>query len=382
MEPKRPNRGWLEIDGSALRHNAAEMRRAIGPSVRLMAVVKANAYGHGLTQVVRAFGRNYCDWYGVDALSEALAVRSAGGRQPVLIMGYVPLAQIAAAVRQDMSFVVYDPESLRQASRTASAKHPAKVHLKIETGTSRQGISLKDLPVFCGLVRRLPKVVVEGVSTHYANIEDTIDPSYARSQMARYHRALKILRQRGIGPVIRHTAASSAAILFAETHFDLVRAGIALYGLWPSRETRIAAERQGRGLDLRPALTWKTVVAQVKSVPKGTPVSYGLTERVNRPSRIAVVPAGYWDGYDRGLSSVGHVLIRGQRAKVLGRICMNMCVVDVTDIPGVRLEDEVVLLGAQGREAVTADEIAAKLGTINYEVVARINPELPRRLIL
>jgi alanine racemase len=225
-------------------------------------------------------------------------------------------------------------------------------------------------------------VALEGVSTHFADIEDTTDQSYARKQLSRFRDGLEMLEGAGLPPSLRLTAASAGTILHPEARFDLVRAGIALYGLWPSAETEAAAIDADLKIDLQPVLAWKAVIAQVKELPTGTPVSYGLTERLKRPSRIAVLPVGYFDGLDRGLSSIGKVLVRGRRAKVLGRVCMNMCVVDVTDIPGACAGDEAVIIGRQGREIVSAEGLADAVGTINYEIVARLNPLLPRRLVV
>lgn len=346
-----------------------------------MAVVKANAYGHGTAQVAKALVKSDADWFGVDSLREAEALRAAGAKKPILILGYTPLSDMKAAVRHGFSITIYNPESLRAASRAASTARKAKVHIKIETGTSRQGVTDADLVKFAKLLKAARNVTVEGISTHYANIEDTTDSLYAMSQLTRFEEARAVLARNGVAPELSHTASSAAAILFPQTHFSMVRTGIALYGLWPSKETRISAAAGGRKLALTPALSWKSVVAQVKSLAEGTPVSYGLTEKVTRDSKVAVVPVGYWDGYDRKLSSVGHVLIRGRLAKVLGRVCMNMFVVDVTDIPGVTLEDEVVLIGAQGKQVLSAEEVGAGAGTINYEIVTRINPTLPRILV-
>lgn len=370
---------WIEVSRGALRANAASLKRA-APKSKLIAVVKSNAYGHGTAETVRAL-RGAADWFAVDSLAEAQAVRSAGARQPTLILGYTLTENLRLALRFGFRLTVYNPETARTLVRLATAKQPARVHLKLETGTSRQGIAEEALLPLLKILRGSRHVIVEGASTHFANIEDTTDSTYAERQLGRYRKAVAAIEATGVRLAVRHTACSAAAILFPQTHFDAVRTGIALYGLWPSAETRVSAEAGGRGLTLRPALAWKTVVAQVKRLPVGTPVSYGLTEKTARDSTVAVLPVGYWDGLDRGLSSVGHALIRGRRAKILGRVCMNMCVVDVTDIPGVRPEDEAVLLGLQKDERIAAEEIARQLGTINYEIVTRLNPLTPRVLV-
>ncbi|KPJ85399.1 hypothetical protein AMJ57_03245 [Parcubacteria bacterium SG8_24] len=373
-------KSWVEVSRSALRHNAQGLKRLITPGSAFMAVVKSNAYGHGTAEVVRSI-RDIADWFGVDSLVEAEEVRGTGVRQPILILGYVTPQERVRATRLGFSQVIGDRAGLKAAAAGAGRNRPAKLHLKIETGTSRQGILMDKLPAFARYASRLPHVVIEGISTHFANIEDASDASYAMRQLDRFRKSVGLLEGLGIRPRLRHVACSAAAILYPETHFDLVRIGISLYGLWPSELTRQSAKTRGRKLELRPALRWKTSVAQVKALPRGTPVSYGLTERLRRDSSVAVLPTGYWDGLDRRRSSVGHVLVRGRKVKILGRVCMNMCMVDVTGLRGVRSDDEVVILGSQGRQAIGAEEIADELGTINYEVVTRINPRLPRVVV-
>ena len=376
---------WIEISSQNLLHNLGEFRRIVGPRVTIMAVVKANAYGHGIGTVASAL-KDEKIWFAVDKAEEGILLRKIGTRQPILVMGYTPLDELETAARSGLDLTVYNRETI---TRLIQNKIPARVHLKLETGTTRQVVGEKDAIAITTLITKSPNVKLVGASTHYANIEDTVDRSYSDGQLKQFNTILqRMLPKLGFGKntrnfsLLRHTAASAGAILFPETHFDAVRIGISLYGIWPSRETKVSAHESGRNhLNLKPVLAWKTLVAQVKSIRRGTPVSYGLTERVSRPSRVAVLPVGYYDGYDRGLSSVGSALIRGRRAKVLGRVCMNMIVVDVTDIPRVRLEDEAVLIGHQGREKLNADEVATKCGTIPYEILSRINPLLPRTVV-
>jgi len=225
-------------------------------------------------------------------------------------------------------------------------------------------------------------VRLAGVGTHFANIEDTTNHEFAESQIVAFNRIAEAIAQVHPQPLLRHTACSAAVLLFNRTHLDLARIGISLYGLWPSKETYVSCLERGKpSLDLTAALTWKTRIAQVKEVPEGGYVGYGLTWRATRPTTIAVLPVGYYEGFDRELSGIAHVLVRGKRAPVRGRVCMNMCMVDVTDIPGAALEDEVVLIGRQGDEKITAEQIAAWCGTISYEIVSRIHPSLPRVLV-
>lgn len=367
---------WVEVSRQAIGDNLRELRARLGAKVALLAVVKANAYGHGLIGASKIALRSGAAWLGTDSIDEALALRKIARSAPILILGYSRPGRIREAVAAKLRLTVYNPETLKAIART---NHPARVHLKLETGTTRQGVDEKGLFQLLKLARRHPKIAVEGLSTHYANIEDTTDHRYASAQLIEYVRLATLAEKLYGQPIpIKHTACSAAAILFPETHFTMARVGIALYGLWPSRETMISARERGVELKLTPALTWKTVVAQVKSVRKGTPISYGLTVKATRKSKIAVVPVGYWDGFDRKLSAVGEVLVRGHRAPLLGRVCMNMFMADVTDIPSVKPEDEVVLVGSQGKENITPEEIAQKIGTINYEVISRINPQIKR----
>jgi len=379
---------WVEISRLALTSNIEAFRHHLGEKTTVMAVVKSNAYGHGLVQTAKIADRAGAAWFGVDSVDEGIELRKHGITKPVLVLGYTLSSRVKDCVTHDLSFVVSTMETVR-ALRALKLKpigpRPSKnakaafVHLKIETGTTRQGMNGEELRSLVRALKKTSGVVIEGASTHYANIEDTTDSSYARLQLKRYREGLEILRSEGIDPPWKHTACSAAAILFPDTHFNLARIGIAMYGLWPSKETHAIATRQKRPISLRPVLTWKTVIGQIKHVKKGTPVSYGLTHRMTRDSVLAILPIGYWDGYDRcGLSNTAEVLVRGHRCPVVGRICMNMCVIDVTDVKGVKTEDEVVLLGSQKGEMVPAEDLASKIGTINYEVVTRINPLITR----
>lgn len=373
---------WIEVSSGAIKNNILNFQALLQKEVRLMAVVKSNAYGHGLLEVASMARRAGVDWFGVDSVNEGVFLREAGLKEPVLIMGYTRPSQIENVVRHGLDFVAYDLDVLRAVRRLSAAgvlkKIPANIHLKVETGTVRQGLAGQALIEYARRAKEIKGLNIRGVYTHFANIEDTTDHSFANRQLALFEQTLTQLRAAGCDPLIKHTACSAATLLLPETHFNLIRMGISLYGHWSSKETRVVAQKQYKPLALKTALTWKTVIAQVKDVPKGAAVGYGLAEKVTRKSKIAVLPVGYWDGYDRKLSGLGNVLIRGRRCKVVGRICMNMMMVDVTDVKGVAVEDEVVLLGSQKKDEITAEEIAGKIGTINYEVITRINPWLPR----
>lgn len=374
---------WVEIDAAALRNNVAEFKRRLGTGPMLGAVVKSNAYGHGMQDAARLAVEAGADWLCVNNVEEGTALRDAGVAPPILVMGYVPLDALEAVVDRGLQPVVYNRETVARLGAIAAARGAVvRVHLKIETGTYRQGVLERDVPDFVRAIDATAGVELAGVTSHFANIEDTTNHDFAESQIATFTRVAEAMARNRSRPVIRHTACSAAVLLFNRTHLDLARVGISLYGVWPSKETYVSCLERGKpSLDLKPVLSWKTRIAQVKDVPEGAYVGYGCTWRVTRPTRIAVLPVGYFEGYDRELSGLAHVLVRGKRSQLRGRVCMNMCMVDVTDIPGAALEDEVVLLGAQGDERISAEQLAAWRGTISYEILSRIHPSLPRVVV-
>ncbi|MCK6528463.1 alanine racemase [Myxococcota bacterium] len=372
---------WIEVDVPALVANVAEMRRLVGPGAVLAPAVKGNGYGHGLVLAARAFLRGGADWLSVNALYEARALRQAGMEAPLYAVGYVARDDLEEALSYGLRMVVYNFETVEALARLRRPEgaEPARLHLKLETGNHRQGIEHGPALELARRIASTPGLVLEGVASHFANVEDTTDHGFARSQVARFRAFCEDLESRGIRPRYRHISNSAATILWPDVHFNLVRCGIACYGMWPSPETRVSAHLEGRGeVRLRPALTWKARIAQVKEVPAGAYVGYGCTYRTTHASRLAVLPVGYYDGYDRSLSNLAHVLVRGQRAPVRGRVAMNTVVVDVTHVGGVEPEKEAVLLGAQGEETVTAEQVAQWAGTINYEVTTRIHERIPR----
>ncbi|MBC7350191.1 MAG: alanine racemase [Candidatus Aminicenantes bacterium] len=373
---------WVEINRQAFLHNVREFQKRLG-TTDLMAVIKANAYGHGLLEIARLSTEAGIDWFGVHSLEEGLALRQAGFRQKILILGYLPLAQAGEAVQADLRVTVYNLETVRALAAAARKLHrTALVHLKIETGTNRQGIALNKLGSFLSWLKKAPEIKVEGVSSHFANIEDTTDDYYPRYQLDNFLQAVNFLQAGGIEIPVKHMSCSAAAILFPETYFNLARVGIGLYGLWPSRETLVSCRLRGQEpLKLKPVLSWRARVAQIKAVPRGAYIGYGCTFRTTRPTKLAIIPVGYYDGYDRGLSNSAYVLIKGKRAQVRGRVCMDFIMVDITDIPGVKLEDTATLLGSEGKEKILADQLASLAGTISYEIVTRINPLIPRLIV-
>jgi alanine racemase len=373
---------WVEIDAASFRQNVEAFRSRLGKT-ELMPVIKSNAYGHGLLPIARLADSLGINWFGVNSVEEGISLRQAGFQQKILVLGYVPLAQAELAVEYDLRVVVYNPENIRALAEAARRqKKKVYLHLKVETGTNRQGIPIKKIGNIWREIKKHPQLVLEGLSSHFANIEDTTDDYYPKFQLENFRQAVDWFKQRDINVPLRHMSCSAASILFPETHFELARVGIGLYGLWPSKETMVSCRLRGQeALRLKPVLSWRARVAQVKNVARGAYVGYGCTYRTTRPTRLAVIPVGYYDGYDRSLSNASYVLIRGKRAPVRGRVCMNFFMVDVTDIPGVKLEDQVTLIGKDGRDKITADQLATLAGTINYEIVSRINPSIPRVVV-
>ncbi len=408
VDPRARLNAWIELQAAAYGHNLHFFRRLVGPTVELAAVVKANAYGHGLCQIAALAVKHGADSFAVHSPDEALRLRQGGFAQDILIMGHVPLLRLDEVVAQEFRLVLFHLETAQALAHLCAAQQKSvRVHLKLETGTYRQGVAEDELDPLLDWLTTHPALRLEGAYTHFANIEDTTNHDYAGQQLARFERLLARIRASPAAQRTgfkRHAACSAATLLFPHTHFDMVRLGISQYGLWPSKETllsyrllhpRDARPGEGRpgesrtaedhpsesGHALRPVLSWKARISQLKRVPAGSSIGYGCTYQTTRATHLAILPVGYADGYDRRLSNQAHVLVRGQRAPVRGRICMNLTMVDVTDIPGVELEDEVVLIGRQGSQEITAEHLAAWVGTINYEIVSRISPDLPRLVV-
>jgi len=370
---------WVEIDAQAPNHNMEEIRRGSAPGTLACAVVKSNAYGHGVASFASLV--TSADWFGVNSLEEGLELRALGVTKPIILLGHVPLADLPAAIEADLALTVYNRETIDTISALRSVPRPARVHVKVDTGTARQGVLPQDLEGFIRLVLAGRNLSLEGLSTHFANIEDTLNNEYAELQLTRFNAAAACVEAiAGKLPYV-HTACTAAALLSPSTHFTMLRTGIGLYGLWPSRETFISMREKGASVDFRPVLSWKTRIVQVKMIPEGSYVGYGCSYRTTRRTTLGVLPVGYADGYDRAMGNRAYVLVRGRRAPVIGRICMNLCMVDLTDVPGAKLEDEVVLLGRSGDERISAETLAEWAGTINYEIVTRISPFLPRKVV-
>lgn len=373
---------WIEISSEAYRNNIRFFKNRIGENVELSAVVKANAYGHGLPQILELAVQNGISSFSVHSLEEAIRVHSLVPRSQILLMGPLSDEELEYAVIHGFRIPVFDKEMMKSLdSITQKFNQPARLHVKINTGTNRLGLKPSELTQILPYITRNALLVPEGIYTHFANIEDTTDHGFAFAQLGIFTDILNQLKQQGIRPEKIHTACSAAILLFPETHFTMVRLGISQYGFWPSRETfvsyRIQHSKNGENA-LRPILSWKARIGQILHVAAGECIGYGCTYKVSRDSLIATIPVGYSDGVDRRLSNNGYFLVHGKRAPIRGRVCMNLTMIDVTDIPGVRKGDIVTLIGRDGEEQIQADHWASWMNTISYEVVSRISPHIPR----
>jgi len=372
----------IEISAEAYAHNLAALRGLLPPGTRAMAVVKANAYGHGARIVTPLALDAGIDYLGVHSLEEFEEIQDLCGKVPVCVLGptlpFQAAATVAAGVEPTVSSLEV-AEALAAAAR--DARRSVAIHLKVETGTHRQGILPEEIPDWCAFLGDHREVALRGLHTHFANIEDTTDHSFARRQLARMEAVCEAFAAQGVVPEITHTACSAATIVMGKTHADLARLGIASFGLWPSRETCLSARfAPDQALELQPVLSWRTRIAQIKPLAEGEYVGYGCTFRATRAMHLAVIPVGYYDGYDRRLSGRGHVLIRRRRAAIVGRVCMNLTMIDVSDIRAAEIGDAVTLIGKDDGETVSADSLAALCGTIHYEIVSRLGRHIPRVL--
>lgn len=371
---------YIEISKENLLHNFATMKSLVSGNVKMAAVVKANAYGHGQNEVVKVLN-DVVDYFQIDDLEELKLLRKISSK-PVLILGYVTKEEMKKVLLLDGILCVYDKEQIKMLDNIAKINEKkAVVHIKIDAYLGRQGIMPENIIEIVNILKKCKNIEVDGIYSHFANIEDITDFSHAQKQIDAFEKAVNIFEDNGFKNLKTHMSASSGMMVWEKENgkSKIVRPGISLYGMWPSNDLKNKFE--SASFKLKPAMRWITHIAQIKTVPIGYTIGYGLTHITEKITKIAVVPQGYSDGYDRGLSNKGEVLISGKRCKILGRVAMNMFVVDVSHIDNVCAEDEVVLLGVQKNEEITAEEIAEKIDTINYEITTRISPLLKRIVI-
>jgi len=359
----------VEIDTEALANNVKLIKQHIGDSVELMAVVKANAYGHGAVTVARTALLNGATFLAVANMAEAMELRDAGITTPILILSYVPTFAVRQAIQQDIRVVLFDLELAHQYDRVArDIEGKLKVHIKVDTGMGRLGVLPNETVSLFRHLHAMQNIEIEGIFTHFSVADE--DPDYTAEQVATFKDILAPLKATGFSFKYIHASNSAGMIGSKENHFNIVRPGVVLYGLQPSNTVQLKG--------LQPVMGWKTVVAQVKTLAPNSTVGYGNTYRTRKEETIAILPVGYADGLRRSPATWREVLIRGKRAPLIGRVSMEKTTVNVTNIRDVSVGDEVVLLGKQGDDEITADEIARWLGTINYEVVTSILPRIPR----
>ncbi len=359
------------IDLAALRWNLRQARAKVGAQVKILSMVKANAYGHGAPAVARVLAEEGSDGFGVATLEEGVELRQAGIGKPILVVAGIYVEQLDQFFENKLTPVVHDLESLRRLENAVQARGTTmNVHLKIDTGMGRIGFLAAEIDSWLAELKKLRALQIEGVFSHFSTAED-VAGDFTRAQLVTFSNQVQRLRAEGIAPPLVHLANSAATITFPAAYFDMVRPGIMLYGIYPSAAMANQTE-------LKPVLSWQTRIVQLKKVPAGTSISYGQTFVTERESFIATLPVGYADGYSRLLSNRGAALVRGRRAPVAGRVCMDLTMLDVTAIANVQQGDEVVLLGRQGDAEITADEMAGWANTISYEVLTSISARVPR----
>ncbi len=379
---------WVEIHLDRLAHNFRAIRARVGEGVKICAVVKAEAYGHGAVAIAHSLESVGADWFGVAAVEEAIALREAGIARPILCFG-VARGQEALVLEHRLTPVVFDAAQIERLDACARAHRTVlEVHLEVDTGMGRTGVPLRELETVLRAFERFRHVRLDGLMTHFAAADDPAQAEFTRAQIAHFHEAVRVVEARGFHPTYRHLANSAGVRAYPEALGNMVRPGGLLYGLWsgprpsaPSPCAEIVIETPMGEYAVQPVLSLHTRIVFLKDVEAGTPLGYGSTFVTARRSRIATLPIGYHDGYRRALSDRGRVLVRGRFAPVVGRVSMDWTLVDVTDIPDARVGDEVILIGQADGQRITAEELAELCGTISYEITCGIGARVPRVLV-
>jgi len=371
---------WLILDKKQLIHNIKQFKRLIGDEVALIPVIKSNAYGHGIKEVSKICNqRPEVKKLAVASLDEAIFLQQQGITKPILTLSFFNLpSKIEKRLLKRIEFVIYDLNQAKTLNTLAKKYNlKIKIHLKIDTGTSRLGILPNETINFAKKLKQLANLQTYGIFTHFATAEE-INQNFTLKQIKNFNDLINSLARQNINFKERHAACSAAILLQKSSHYDAVRLGLSLYGMYSLENHREELKKKYPWFNIKPVLTWKTKIIQIKKLPKGTSIGYGRTHSLKQVSRIAVLPVGYWDGYDRKLSNKAQVLINGVKCPVIGRVCMNLIMVNLKSVKNVKIGDEVVLLGRQKNSFITTEDLAEKAGTINYEITTRINPLLTR----
>ena len=367
---------YIEISKNNLIHNIKEFKSFVSKDTKITAVIKSNAYGHGDVECVKILNP-YVDYFQIDSIEELRRIRPFA-KKDILVFGYIGMNDIDEAIKLGCILSAFDFEHLLKINNTAKKLGvKQKVHIAIDSCLGREGIMPNQVENYIKEIKNLKNVVIDGVYSHFANIEDAMNFSHAEKQISTYHKAVEIFKNNGFENIHTHISATSGAMIYEKNNnlHNIVRIGIGLYGLWPSDHLEFLLKKK---INLLPVLKWVTHIAQIKTLPANHSIGYGLSFITKKNTKIAVIPQGYADGLNRALSNNGEVLIKGKKAKILGRIAMNMFVVDVSGIKDVNTEDEVVIIGSMDKNTITAEAIALKMNSINYEVVTKISPFLPR----
>ncbi|MFA6423942.1 MAG: alanine racemase [Candidatus Magasanikbacteria bacterium] len=366
----------IVINKKAIEHNLKQFKKLIGKDTLLMPVVKSNAYGHGMIEVAKICDLNsFVDRICVVNLDEAISLINHGIKKPIMILSFYELdaTKIKIAIKRGVIFPVYLLDQIHFLNKISkSIGEKVKVHLKIDTGATRIGVMPKEAFEFVQSIIYLKNLQLEGIWSHFASSED--DFEYTKKQQGVFNKVVDELEKNDIYIPIKHLACSAATIFHKNSHYSAIRLGLSLYGLYPN-------EKSKKNIKLKPVLSLNTKVIQVKNIEPNTKIGYGGTYKTKKKTKIAILPVGYWDGLDRKLSNVGHVLIKGVRCPIRGRICMNLMMVDASSVKKVVVGDSVTIIGKQGKRVITIDELSKQIGTINYEVVDRINPLIPRQVV-
>ena len=377
---------WAEVSLTALRHNFRTVQQYVSPSATVCAVVKADAYGHGAVECARALEKEGAVWFGVTSVDEGLRLRQGGVTGRILILTGFWRGEEEAVVKYDLTPTVWDWNHIELLEDVAEKlklppRNAIPVHLKVDTGMSRLGVAVADLPMMAEVLREAHHVVLEGLFTHLASA-DVIDAPDTNAQILRFEDAITAVIESGLSPVYYHMGNSAAVVTRPETWKNMVRPGLSLYGYYlPFASVVSGTPDTSYELPVKPVLTWKTRILQVREVGAGQPLGYHGAYVTQAPSRIAVIPAGYADGLNRQLSSRGRVIVRNDYASIVGNITMDLTLLDITGIPGVDVGDEVILLGSSGHHAITAWDIASLVGTVPYEVLCGISDRVPRKYV-
>lgn len=377
------NLSYIEISKDNLIHNIKQFKNFIGNNVKIAAVIKANAYGHGDKEVAKVL-TPYVNYFQVDSIEECERIRHIT-KKPILILGYLNEDGLERAIKSNAEVSVFDFNHAYLINKVSKKRNKIlKVHVALDSYLGREGIMQEEVDEFINKIKGLDFIVIEGVYSHFSNIEDTMNFTHANKQIDTYHKSISLFKENGFNNLKTHISATSGILVYEKKNnlHDIVRLGIGLYGMWPSEHLEFLNKKN---INLKPIIKWVTHVAQVKVIPANYPIGYGLTYITKKKTKIAVIPQGYYDGLSRSLSNNGEFLIRGKKVKILGRVAMNMTVVDVSNIKDVKVGDEVVILGEQKYNGkifkITAEEIAKNMGTINYEITTKIAALLPREIV-